>query len=264
MFSLSNSLEAVSDRRYGMTGEKFRFLLFDKSAKLGAQNFDMQRFLWYLDNGAQKASWEAFETIFGDVIDTFRKFTPEINEKCVRKNRIETSSCHSVPYGNFWSIKFVFSGIEVNLYFSKVFKMDLFWCFSERTCQKFLTAIKTKCVKHWSVSFVAMPNGPRFQSLIPGVRKKDSQSLQKARKSIFWKSISLSLFWITLQPNNIRSLFGVTFSAYCGILVAFQCNCWRIKKFDKEFKLSKIGWLSPSVAEISITKFSYLYQRLNV
>ena len=41
---------------------------------------------------------KTFETMIGDVIDTFRDTTPAVNQEFVRKNQIETNTCHKVSY----------------------------------------------------------------------------------------------------------------------------------------------------------------------
>ena len=59
-----------------------------------------------------------FETMIGDVMDTFRNTTSTVNQMFVRskKNRkIETSTYHRVSYWKIWCVNHVFSGYAILL-----------------------------------------------------------------------------------------------------------------------------------------------------
>ena len=64
---------------------------------------------------ADQWSWETFENMIGDVIDTFRITIPTVTWKFVRKNRIETSTCPRVWYSKNWHVNHVVSGRTILL-----------------------------------------------------------------------------------------------------------------------------------------------------
>ena len=51
--------------------------------------------------------------MMGDVIKFFKTTKPAANQKYVQKNRIETSTYHSVTYTKSWSANHVFLGYAI-------------------------------------------------------------------------------------------------------------------------------------------------------
>ena len=49
-----------------------------------------------------------FETTIGYVIDTFKFHTPDVIQKFVQKNQLESSTCHRVSYSKVWYVNNVF------------------------------------------------------------------------------------------------------------------------------------------------------------
>ena len=77
-----------------------------------------------------------------------------------------------------------------------------FTVFRKKTYKKFLTAIRTWCVIHWSVLVTVMPN-LHFLSSLAGDRTKSSQKNQIATKFRYWFVENLlKIFWS--QPKTTR------------------------------------------------------------
>ena len=56
---------------------------------------------------------KTFETMIGDVIDTFSNTTPVVNQKFVQKSQIETNTCHRVSHSKSWPVNHVFPSYAI-------------------------------------------------------------------------------------------------------------------------------------------------------
>ena len=97
---------------------------------------------------------------------------------------------------------------------------------------------------HWSVFAVALPNRFQFQSLPSRFGTENTQNSQMANKSQFRNSLHEKYFDENSDiKENLKPLESIC-SEILRLLVGFRCNCLKIMKNDKKFKLSKIDLLS--------------------